>query len=465
MWICTCFNGKTVSKALFFLNFTVLFCLFLPGLIFFKCGQLHAAEKISTAQNQDIPAQTNRSLKTIIVDNYYPYTYINSQGKPEGFTIDLIKAVAGAMNLDLDIQVDYWNVARDSLASGEIDFLPMMAYSKDRDRHFDFSTPHTIAFDAIFTRKNTDRIKTLSDLRDKKIIVMAEDQAHDYLKQIEFISADQLFFTKSIPEALLYLSSGEGDAALIPKLVGLVRIKKMQLINLELSPIIIENYTRPFSFAVKAGNQHLLERLTQGLVIIKENGQYDSVYNKWFRAYEPLDKIWKKLLRYFFWSLGLMILACFILLLWSVSLKKKVALRTRNLEEEISIRRKAQMDLQRARDRLEQRVMERTSELREANRLLNDEVKERIQVQEEREILILDLQNAIENIKQLSGLLPICANCKKIRDDKGYWNKIESYIETHTEAVFSHGVCPACMEELYGNQAWYIKGNRKKNLE
>lgn len=51
--------------------------------------------------------------------------------------------------------------------------------------------------------------------------------------------------------------------------------------------------------------------------------------------------------------------------------------------------------------------------------------------------------------KTLSGMLPICASCKKIRDDKGYWNQIEAYITEHSEAKFSHGICPECMKKLY----------------
>ena len=62
---------------------------------------------------------------------------------------------------------------------------------------------------------------------------------------------------------------------------------------------------------------------------------------------------------------------------------------------------------------------------------------------------IENLKVALSEVKQLSGLLPICASCKKIRDDKGYWNQIESYISHHTEAEFSHGICPDCAERLY----------------
>ena len=64
-------------------------------------------------------------------------------------------------------------------------------------------------------------------------------------------------------------------------------------------------------------------------------------------------------------------------------------------------------------------------------------------------------------VKTLSGLLPICASCKKIRDDKGYWNQIESYIHKHSEAEFSHGICPECMDKIYGEHDWYKKRRKK----
>lgn len=91
------------------------------------------------------------------------------------------------------------------------------------------------------------------------------------------------------------------------------------------------------------------------------------------------------------------------------------------------------------------------------------DISERKQAEGEREKLITELREALDNIKTLSGLLPICANCKKIRDDKGYWNQIETYIEKHSEALFSHSVCPECSDVLYGDTTWYkkIKGEGK----
>mgnify|MGYP000368555593 CR=1 FL=1 len=69
--------------------------------------------------------------------------------------------------------------------------------------------------------------------------------------------------------------------------------------------------------------------------------------------------------------------------------------------------------------------------------------------QQARERLIVELQEALDNVKTLSGLLPICANCKKIRDDKGYWNQIEVYLQKHSDARFTHGLCPECVKKLY----------------
>jgi hypothetical protein len=63
--------------------------------------------------------------------------------------------------------------------------------------------------------------------------------------------------------------------------------------------------------------------------------------------------------------------------------------------------------------------------------------------------LVTDLQEALAQVKQLSGFLPICSSCKKIRDDKGYWTQIEAYIRDHSQAEFSHGICPECAKKLY----------------
>ena len=82
---------------------------------------------------------------------------------------------------------------------------------------------------------------------------------------------------------------------------------------------------------------------------------------------------------------------------------------------------------------------------------VKEDITARKQNEVERDLLIKDLEDALASVKSLSGLLPICASCKKIRDDKGYWSQVESYIQKHSEAKFSHGLCPDCIKKLYPN--------------
>lgn len=120
-----------------------------------------------------------------------------------------------------------------------------------------------------------------------------------------------------------------------------------------------------------------------------------------------------------------------------------------DLRQSIGRRKVAEEEIRRRRDELEGIVAQRTLSLKEANDLLRGEIDEKNRINEEREKLLEALQAELQKVKKLSGLLPICASCKKIRDDDGYWNEVESYIRDRSEAEFSHGICPECARKLY----------------
>ena len=98
------------------------------------------------------------------------------------------------------------------------------------------------------------------------------------------------------------------------------------------------------------------------------------------------------------------------------------------LMQDITRRKQAELQLKKNEENLEKKVRERTAALEESTR---------------------KLERALSEVKTLSGMLPICASCKKIRDDKGYWNQIEEYIRDHSEAEFTHSICQDCAEKLY----------------
>jgi len=85
------------------------------------------------------------------------------------------------------------------------------------------------------------------------------------------------------------------------------------------------------------------------------------------------------------------------------------------------------------------------------------DITERKKLEKEKQKLIDKLQSSLDQVKLLSGYIYICANCKKVKDDKGYWNQIEAYVKDHSEAEFSHGICPECAKELYPELNHYKK--------
>jgi hypothetical protein len=97
-----------------------------------------------------------------------------------------------------------------------------------------------------------------------------------------------------------------------------------------------------------------------------------------------------------------------------------------NILVDLTARRQAEEDIRLLNSKLEQRIEERTFQLQET---------------------VGALQTAFDEIKTLRGMIPICAWCKKIRDDDGIWQRLESYLRSHTEAKFSHAICPACLSQ------------------
>lgn len=97
-----------------------------------------------------------------------------------------------------------------------------------------------------------------------------------------------------------------------------------------------------------------------------------------------------------------------------------------------------------------------------ARPISNRELKARIAAmvrillaERERDLLVIELRSALDKVQQMRGLLPICAHCKSIRDDEGYWNRVEAYIEAHSKAQLSHGICPECAKKYYPGMKIY----------
>ncbi len=281
---------------------------------------------LAFADNPDI--QEKNLSKQLIVGSeldYFPFAMQNKKGEADGFSVELFKAVAQVMGFEVKFRVGPWNEVRRALENGEIDALPLVSYSEEREKVFDFTTPHTVSYAAIFVRKGKETIHSEEELQGKKIIVMQGDATHDYL--VEQHITQHIHLVKTVTDALRLLASGQEDFALVPRLVGLITAKELNLTNLEMTGPKINVYGRGYGFAVTEGNAVLHAHLNQGLSIVKASGQYDEIYDKWFGIVDPRGISMETIYQYAAIVLSVFLVILSVAFLWSWSLRREIKQR------------------------------------------------------------------------------------------------------------------------------------------
>lgn len=280
------------------------------------------------AYNEPINNEKKADRTIIIGDDkdYPPYSFIDENGNPTGFDVELAKAAAEAMGFKVKIKLGVWNDIRNELESGKIDAIAGMFYSKDREKNYSFTTKSTITRADVFT-KNGKNVKDISDLKGKTVVVEADEISEEYLKKqnlgINFIEVS------SSENALKLVAMNKYEYSVVPTVIGNYFIKKDNLLNLKNNGLVIN--PDDYCFAVKKGNDDLLFALNGGLQILKATGKYDEIYNKWLGVYE--EKTFYEILMKNIWVIVSIAASILLLLLWNVTLKKRVAVRTKELLE------------------------------------------------------------------------------------------------------------------------------------
>ncbi|MBN2039821.1 MAG: transporter substrate-binding domain-containing protein [Spirochaetes bacterium] len=260
--------------------------------------------------------------------DFPPYEFLNEKGEPAGYNVDLFRAVAEAAGIKAEVRLGPWNIVRTELEAGTIDALIGMFYSEERDRLVDFSTPHIIIYHSIFVRKNS-TIKSERDIRGKTIIVQSGDIMHDYVRAQKI--TDKIITVETQPEGLQLLATGKYDCFLGSLRQGIYIITKNNIENI--IPVGSPFFPRKYGFAVPEGRTLLLNKLNNGLEIIKQNGKYHEINDKWFGLKETEEFLFEKALRYVLMLLFPVFFLLCVIFVWNWSLRKKVASRTRELQE------------------------------------------------------------------------------------------------------------------------------------
>ena len=272
------------------------------------------------------------SDKAVIVvggdHNYPPYEFLDKEGRPTGFNVELTRAIAEVMGLEVEIRLGRWDTVRRSLEDGEVDIVQGMIQSEGRSRSLEFSPSHSIINQSVFARRGTPPVRDFSDLSGKEVLVQKGGMMHDYL--LEKKLALKLYPVDTHVEALRQLSSGKRDYALVGNLPGLYLSREFGLSNI--APVGKLFAGQPYCYAVRKGNSQLLSQFSEGLAILKNTGRYHKIYDKWLGALEPNVVSWPKVIKYgAITALPLLLILTGIVYLNRV-LKKEVAHRTRELQ-------------------------------------------------------------------------------------------------------------------------------------
>ena len=228
------------------------------------------------------PQSAQSSLPNPIVfgsdSNFPPYEFLDKNGKPAGFNIDLLQAIADEMGFNIEFRLGIWAKIKNEFEEQETIHISDMFYSAERNKKFDYAIPHEVTYDKIYVQKNNKEIFSISDLTNKKVAVYMSSTLEEYLNKNH--PKINLISVPSEQDALILLSEGNCDAAIVSDIIQNEVITNLKKDNL----IVIgrPTFPREFSFVVKKGNDKLLRLINGGLVSLKENGKFNELKEKWF---------------------------------------------------------------------------------------------------------------------------------------------------------------------------------------
>jgi len=275
--------------------------------------------------------------------DFPPYEFVTLSGEPAGLNVDLSRAIAEIMGVEIEFRYVPWNEARSQLAAGRLDILEGVANRGESSTEFDFAPPHSQIYQALWVR-NDSRYQALGDLSGQQVLVVRDGEMQKYLAlrpelHIESVAVD------SLEDALRLLAIGRYSAAIGAKLPGEYLLGRLQVEGLRpiARPLMAEDY----GFAVKKGNKEMLALVTEGLALLKQSGQYQRIYNKWLGPLPAPEGISRsRIIKLGGMILGPLLLAMALVLLWSWTLRRQVRRRTADLKLEVGERERAMRELE-----------------------------------------------------------------------------------------------------------------------
>ena len=258
--------------------------------------------------------------------NYPPYEYLDDKGEPAGHNVDLTRAIARALGLDIVIRLGPWTEVRAALERGEIDALQGMFYSPERDLKFDFTPAHSVNhYVAVSRSDKRPPPKTWDELHSLKVAVQNGDLIHEHIEEKGL--AEHLVTTANMGDALRLVMEGQADVALVSRLTALHFRERHGWRELDIGREAL--FSPDYCYAVRPHNAALLAHLGEGLRLVKENGDYQRIKERWMGVHDR-STAWL-ILKYVAMVAGPLLVVLALASLWSWSLRRQVTQRTREL--------------------------------------------------------------------------------------------------------------------------------------
>jgi len=273
---------------------------------------------------------TQRSIIVGGDAHYPPFEFLDDRGRPAGYNVDLTRAIAKEMGLDVTIRLGPWAEMVKALEDGEIDILQGMFYTPERELKFDFSQPHSVnQYVGVGRRGEGNPPTTLDDLVGKTVAVQRDTAIHDILRDKGL--GDRLVLMGSEEGVMRVVAEGRYDCAIAPRLSTLCFIEQLGLDHLEVGkrPFVSMDYC----YAVRHGQRALLAEFNEGLRMVQASGEYRRIYDEWLGVHEKQPVSLMLALRHSALVLGPLLLVLLAGFLWTWSLRRRVAARTRELRD------------------------------------------------------------------------------------------------------------------------------------
>ncbi len=278
---------------------------------------------------------------------YSPYEYMDEEGNPAGFNIELIQRIAEINHWELSIKMAPWHVVMDTMKKSTLPNVTSLLYSPERAKTFYYSLPHSKVNYSVFVRKNSS-IEKFSDVQNNIILVQQSDIMHESVMKIG--NNNKIVTYNSFEAALSALNDGYGDLVLCSMIQGNFYIEKENLKNIH----AVDNPFAPYDycFGVNQKNDELLADMNEALMLLKKTGELAKLHEQWYGDFEETPYA-RFMHRYGKMVLIAAVLFIIVGIIFIRILRQSVKRKTEDLQKELLEREEIEKKLRIAKEKAE----------------------------------------------------------------------------------------------------------------